>query len=345
MSKNILIIGAGLAGLTLAYRFKKKGHQVMLLDKGENHSSTVAAGMVNPMVFRRMNKSWRVEEFLEEAVLFYRELEDVLGVEFFHPISILRCFSSFQEKKWWIEKAEKKEYEKYLATIDEEQCGLKSLHCEFGIGLVKQAFWINAAVFIRAFQQYFMAKKEFTTSDFKCGLFDSVTMCYDDEKYDDVIFCVGHAQDELPYFQPTPIQKTKGQVLTIRSEELQTEYSLNRKCYVIPVGNNLYKVGATYEWHNATLNCTAAAQEEIKNKLSCLYQGDYQVIHQEVGIRPTTIDRRPVLGRSHENPHIYIFNGLGTKGYMMAPLLSDEMVDFILYNKEPPMEYNLNRFS
>jgi glycine/D-amino acid oxidase-like deaminating enzyme len=43
--------------------------------------------------------------------------------------------------------------------------------------------------------------------------------------------------------------------------------------------------------------------------------------------------------------HIYLFNGLGTKGYMMAPLLANEMADLILEGKEPPLEYNSLRFS
>lgn len=97
--KNILIIGAGLAGLSLAYQLKKKGHSILLLDKGENFSSTIAAGMVNPMVFRRMNKSWRLDEFMPIAIEFYKELELLLKVKFYHPVPIYRCFSSQQEKR------------------------------------------------------------------------------------------------------------------------------------------------------------------------------------------------------------------------------------------------------
>jgi flavin-dependent dehydrogenase len=70
--KKILIVGGGLAGTTLAHQFLNHGCDVTILDKGENHATAIAAGMVNPMVFRRMNKSWRLDEFIFEAQKFYR---------------------------------------------------------------------------------------------------------------------------------------------------------------------------------------------------------------------------------------------------------------------------------
>jgi glycine/D-amino acid oxidase-like deaminating enzyme len=63
MAKKALIIGAGLAGTCMAHRLLSRGIEVKIVDQGSNNSSAVAAGMVNPMVFRRMNKSWRLDEF------------------------------------------------------------------------------------------------------------------------------------------------------------------------------------------------------------------------------------------------------------------------------------------
>ncbi len=71
--ERILIFGAGLAGTCLAHQLQRRGQQVLLVDSGENHSSSIAAGMVNPMVFRRMNKSWRLDEFINEAQVFYQK--------------------------------------------------------------------------------------------------------------------------------------------------------------------------------------------------------------------------------------------------------------------------------
>ena len=75
MAQKALIIGAGLAGTCLAHQLLAKGISVKMLDQGRNNSSAIAAGMVNPMVFRRMNKSWRLDEFLPEAQQFYLAIE------------------------------------------------------------------------------------------------------------------------------------------------------------------------------------------------------------------------------------------------------------------------------
>jgi glycine/D-amino acid oxidase-like deaminating enzyme len=47
-------------------------------------------------------------------------------------------------------------------------------------------------------------------------------------------------------------------------------------------------------------------------------------------MRPTVADRRPIMGAHPEHKGLFIFNGLGTKGYMLAPLLSFEMAEFMV---------------
>ena len=78
--KKILIVGAGISGSILAYRFLKKNCQVSLVDSGENFSSRVAAGQINPLVFRRMTLSWRVHDFLPAASAFYGQIEQELSL-------------------------------------------------------------------------------------------------------------------------------------------------------------------------------------------------------------------------------------------------------------------------
>ena len=73
---------------------------------------------------------------------------------------------------------------------------------------------------------------------------------------------------------------------------------------------------------------------------------DVEVLEHEVGIRPTVIDRRPLLGKHPEFDNILIFNGLGTKGVMLAPYFAQHLVDFIEGNiLELEGEVNINRFN
>ena len=50
------------------------------------------------------------------------------------------------------------------------------------------------------------------------------------------------------------------------------------------------------------------------------------------------------MGRHANFPGLYIFNGLGTKGYLMAPLLAREMSDFILEDKILDREIDIQRY-
>ena len=77
---KFLIVGAGLSGITVAIQLIRKGANVTLIDNGINFSSHVAAGMINPFVFRRMTKSWRVDDFIPNLKAFYRGMEKSVWV-------------------------------------------------------------------------------------------------------------------------------------------------------------------------------------------------------------------------------------------------------------------------
>ena len=343
--ERILIFGAGLAGTCLAHQFIRRGQQVQLIDSGENHSSSIAAGMVNPIVFRRMNKSWRLDEFLPEAQAFYREISQEIGEELYHPIVIRRFFSSQQERLMWEERQEQEAYKHYLHPLLQEDIQHEGAHNLFGSGRVKNAFWINAAKWVAANNEFFQQQGLLNIGEFDPNTWDPQTRTYRNITYDKVIFCLGYRQKSEQTFSYLPLQQTKGQTLLIESDQLPTEESLNRKCFVLPVGKNQFRVGATYEWNNASLETTEAARDQLIEMLSSLGTYDYQILEQRAGVRPTVLDRRPLMGEHPEYQGVYIFNGLGTKGYMMAPTLANELASFILDQTPLHPETDIRRFT
>ncbi|MFT5168556.1 MAG: glycine oxidase, partial [Saprospiraceae bacterium] len=61
MKKEVdyLIIGQGLAGSLLAYQLLERGKTVQIIDNHHNGaSSSIAAGIINPITGRRFAKSW-----------------------------------------------------------------------------------------------------------------------------------------------------------------------------------------------------------------------------------------------------------------------------------------------
>lgn len=331
--KNILIVGAGLAGSSLAHRLMDLGHQITLIDRGENYATSVAAGMINPMVFRRMNKSWRLDEFLPEAKKFYLSLENKLNVKLFHPITIRRLFSSEQERFSWLEKQSIPEFKNYLTPITEEDEGYDGANNQFGSGRVKNAFWIDSELFYNSNLAFFRDNGMLKTETFSLTEFIPGEANYKGKIYDKVVFCCGYLNEELPFFSNSPIEQTKGQTLTIYSHEIPENESLNRKCFVLPLENQTFRVGATYEWNDDSLSTTEQGKELLLSNLSVLGNFGFKILSQNAGVRPTVLDRRPIMGQHPDFSKLFIFNGLGTKGYMMAPTLSRELVEFMFERK------------
>lgn len=341
---HILIIGAGLAGTCLAHQLIAMGHRVQLVDRGINHSTAVAAGMVNPMVFRRMNKSWRLDEFMTDARKYYLHIEQVLEHKLFHPIVIRRMLSSEQERNYWLERQNLQEFQAYLTEISPEDEAYSFAINQFGSGRLKSSFWVDAKLYYQKNTAYFQSKGILLEEDFDQTNFDENQLIYKGIRYDKVVFAVGYQQMNTPFFQELPIQQTKGQTIRVRSDEIPENESLNRKCFVLPLGNQLFRIGATYEWDNPDLTPTDEAKQELLDHLNVLGSYSYELIDQQVGVRPTVLDRRPILGAHHTIKNLYLFNGLGTKGYLMAPTLARELIDNMFHGTPLDKEISIDRF-
>ena len=79
-------------------------------------------------------------------------------------------------------------------------------------------------------------------------------------------------------------------------------------------------------------------------KLETLSDCPFEIVHHGAQIRPTVSDRRPLLGNHPLHNNLYVFNGLGTRGVLMAPLLSSWLYEFIDFKKELPDAVAINRF-
>ena len=343
MENKVLIAGGGLAGICLAYQLVEKKIPFLLIDKGINHSSIKAAGLINPIVFRRMLKSWRVDEFLPYAIDFYKKTSELTNSKHLYFLPMRRGFAHQQETESWESKQNLTEYNSYLKQITEEDKSSNVLINNFGTGIVKQTGYVDARSFLENSYHFFESINCYQKTEYNYHDFDMSCLTFKGEKYNKIIFCEGYHGIYNPWFNYLPLQATKGQTIIIKSTSLHSEEILNRKCFILPLGNKEFKVGATYEWDKTDLSTTIEGLHTLKENIDQLITNEYEVIHQDAGIRPTVKDRRPLLGEHPEVKNLYIFNGLGTKGYLMAPLLSNELYNFIFENSTLEREINISR--
>ena len=159
-----------------------------------------------------------------------------------------------------------------------------------------------------------------------------------------IVFATGFGLSENPYFNYLPLQGAKGELLTIKATELREHSVIKSSVFIIPLGDDLYRVGATYNWKDKTNLPTREAREEILNKLRTFLKCDYELLDQIAGIRPTVTDRRPLVGRHPEYHNLYVLNGLGSRGVMIAPYAAGCLFEFIQKQIPLPTEMDVRRF-
>ncbi|MBM3452563.1 MAG: FAD-binding oxidoreductase [Bacteroidetes bacterium] len=326
---KVLIIGGGIAGLTTALQLLNRNISFTLIDHGVNNSTLPATGIINPIVFRRTTKSWRVDQFLPSLIEFYSKLEKETKQSFFYPLKLRRIFSSNQEKEEWIKKQTCEEFKPYLEKINSKDDSYNLVKSPFGTARVKQCYWVNSEVFMSSCQKYLSANKKIIEEKFDFEKYNPTLKIYKHIYYDKVIFCEGSDVQHNPLFNYLNVKPTKGQILTLSVDAIPEEELLNRKCFVLPIGNGYFKVGSTYEWDAADALPTKDGKQKILDNLHVLTTTPPKIIAHSAGIRPTTYDRRPFIGEHQKFKDNFIFNGLGTKGYMIAPLLSKELTEHI----------------
>jgi glycine oxidase len=341
---KVLVVGGGVAGICLTHEFLQAGCDVQLIDNGKNASSVVAAGIINPLVFRRMTLSWRVSDLVPFATKKYKEIEQLTDSSFFHPLVIRRLFASEQELGFWKTKQGLPEFSDYMETLTEEDLDFPAEQNTFGTGRVKQASYIDTDAFMQANRVYFQSKGILSEETLDQRALDPGKAIYKGVTYDFILFAEGKDGKSNPLFAYLPLQQTKGEVLTLESETMYAKESLNRKCFLLPLGEGRFKVGSTYAWDTDNTIPTEEGKQAIEANLKSVTSEPYTVVEHQAGVRPTVPDRRPLIGKHPEFPKMAIANGLGTKGYMIAPLLMHELVDHLLNGTELHAESHISRF-
>lgn len=342
---NYIIVGAGLAGTILADTLISRGKTVLLIDEQHIHNaSKVAAGLYNPVVFKRLVKSWMADELIPFMDNYYSLNQEKFNSTFYHKKQIVKVFAEENEKAFWLKKMNE-DVGRYLGNTFETKEYNACVNAPLGLAEVLSAGNLDTTVFLNSLHHFFYEKKcmvneKFDYNDLKITENKVLYRNYTAEK---IIFCEGYKSVNNPYFGYLPFKLTKGEVLTIKAPQLADiknsfDKVINKGCFILPVADNLYKAGATYEWNDLTENITEKGKNELIDKLKKILTVPFEVIEHKAGVRPTISDRRPLLGLHPEHKSLAIFNGLGTKGVMLAPYFANHFADFleqkIVLNKE-----------
>ncbi|MDX1348601.1 MAG: FAD-binding oxidoreductase [Putridiphycobacter sp.] len=342
-NKPIIIVGFGLAGITMAWQLHFRNLNFIVIGDAENTCTRAAAGLVNPIVFKRLNLSWLVKDLMPTADNFYQLVASHLKVDVRRHLPIVKIFNSYEDENNWVVKQSNPEFKQYLGDINEHHCA--SIHMPFGSGSVNTIGHLDTVAYMTHSRRYFEGLGyKFMTEKFDYTALDSNNGLYKSLPFQQVIFCEGYGLKTNPFFNYLPLNGTHGDTLIIKSTSLQASAVINKNMFIMPLGNDLYKVGATYNWTKKVPEPTEVGKNELLEKMRLIADFDFEVVSQQAGIRPTVTDRRPLIGTHPQYTNLSVFNGLGTKGVMLAPYFSDHLINHLQSNTELNVEVNISRF-
>mgnify|MGYP002381974229 CR=1 FL=1 len=337
---RVLIVGQGLAGTVLAETLQNLGLDVFVLDSAERRgASMAAAGVINPITGKRFVKSWMLEELLPFAEVFYKKLGQKLGVDIWHPRNIIRILSTVKEENDWISRSSLLEYCDYLEECKNAADWSGLLQPGFRFGILRRAAQVDLTKMIALFKQKLIENGCFFEENFDFNAVEPVAdgIFYKKEKFDKIIFCEGWQARENPFFKEIDCWNlAKGEALTVRIPSFSTDFMLKKNIMIAPLGGDVFWVGATTDWDFEDEKPTDLGKNWLLDALKKVLIVPFEVTGQLSGVRPTIFDKRPVMGFLDKNPAIGMFNGMGTKGTMLAPFWADVFAKHLAFGQTLP---------
>jgi len=342
---DYIIVGGGLAGINFAETAFINNKTFTLINDTSHNSSLVAAGIYNPVILKRFSLPQDSKEHLDYMKPFYKAIEERLNIKFDFEIPVYRKFASIEEQNNWFEAADKPPLEPFLSTkiVHKKYDGLPS---PYGFGEVLHTGYVDTDVLIKGYQDYLALNSNLINEIFNYGnlILHGDHVEYKNIKAKHIIFAEGFGLHTNPYFNYLPLDGTKGELLVIKAQGLKLDVAINAGVFILPMGNDIYKVGATYEWDDKTAVPTEAGKAELVEKLNEVVSCSYEIVKHLAGIRPTTKDRKSLIGTHHLHKNVHLLNGLGTRGVMLGPAMAKLLYDSIERGVPIKREINLSRF-
>jgi glycine/D-amino acid oxidase-like deaminating enzyme len=300
-------------------------------------------------VFKRKLKSWKADELIPSLVEVYSEIDQILGIRtLHHDLPILKPISSKDEVAEWKQVIAEGRLLPYVDSIEEAAPKGPFNNDIFASVTIKKSGFVRIEKLLLVYQEYLKSSGRLIEKSFDHSSIEMEGLCvkYQEIKADRVIFSEGRFISENPYFNWVPFKPTKGQILTVQADSsLSPDRIYNQQFLLFPTEEKgIFKLGATYEWDKLDEVPTQKATEELLEKARKTLNVTFEVLEEKAAIRPTVIDRHPVIGVHPEHENLFLFNGMGTKGVMIAPYFAKRLIEFIYDNQELEAAANLKRF-
>ncbi|MFM8770648.1 MAG: NAD(P)/FAD-dependent oxidoreductase [Candidatus Kapaibacterium sp.] len=322
---SVHIVGMGLAGALAAWEFLKRGVLVTAWDDTTGDtSSNVAAGMITPITGQRLKPTWRGEELMTIAQQTYSSIEHHYGVVLQRHWTLRRVFRDAAMQEWFRRRFDGGEFDAYGVT--EIPAGEHDgVRYPFGGMKHGDVLTIDIPSLVRAVRSIV----EWTSNPGPTSA---------------IVDCTGYRALNDPLWSWLPIEPSKGEILDVTIPGLGLEEILTNGTWILPVGDDRYRIGATHDWDDHDPQPTGQARASLLESAKRMVSQEIIVTGQRSALRPSTKFKRPLVGRHPQDHQRYTLNGLGTKGALQGPYAAAQIAACVFDGIEPDDEINIARW-
>ncbi|MET3536136.1 NAD(P)/FAD-dependent oxidoreductase [Chryseobacterium limigenitum] len=339
---DYIIVGDGYAGLFFAHQLIKNNKSFVLYSDGKKSASQISAGIINPVVLKKFTTFWKAQEQIDFLKNSLKEIETYTGRNYLIEAPIHRIFHDENEQNLWLKKSGN---EDLINFLDKDFKHLDVVKNSFSTGMVNQSARLDVNSFFTDFFSYFEQNSHLIKEKFDYTKLNTSENTYKNVSFKNILFCEGMGVKDNPYFFDIAVIPNKGHHIKVKlSTPISENITIKKKHFLFPTYNGLYFYGGTYDREQLHHHIDDSAVEQLVKGLSEFYPYDFAVEEVNFGFRPTVKDRRPIIGRHHQNKNLYVFNGLGARGILNGCYFSKSLYNFIENSIPLDEEVSLDRF-
>ncbi|MEZ6041029.1 MAG: FAD-dependent oxidoreductase [Planctomycetaceae bacterium] len=343
---DVIIVGQGIAGTTLAWELHNRGRTLALIDRVEEvTASRAAAGLITPVTGKRMTQMPDFQRYWEYASAFYREVEQQTQCEIFQSTSMLRIFRNEEERQMFITRRREQLRGSVREEADPEK-GLTGFSMQPAGRLLVKRYLIASKEFFS--RKHFVVSESLQIENDVRVSNSTVTISRLKLRGHNIVFCQGYQPQSNPWFAHIPDKPARGDIVKVALPARTERRITHQGIWIVPEeGRNEFSIGATYDWKDLTNTPSEEGLSQLLSQLPAAEQKEARVVKHVAAVRPAMSNRKVVAGYHQEESRVAIFNGLGAKGCLVAPVKAKELAEEItrrLRNEDEVAEWRTEEF-
>ncbi len=329
-SKNATIIGAGIAGLSLAYALVQRGWSVSIIDK-DGDSIKESSSNPAPIVYPRLSINNDIDtEFFITAYCYalhvFKSLQSKSHQRFWFDDGLLQRIDEKRIRQI-INKFQLNE--KFVSVVDDASYAKEGqITVNYNSAGVVLPEILCRVLKDECGNKLNIIKARITNIENEDGKWQCISRSRLINESEILVIANGVAINDLGLSMKFPVETIRGQVVELNETQTsrQIKKTLNAEVHITPAINSKHYLGATY-----TRNCDELAicqnnNSELLESLDKIYPGVFKAGDYSdawVGFRTMSKDRVPIVGAVPDEKYFAkeyadICHGNTTKTYQSA---------------------------